>query len=143
MAYGLVRVLDDEGQAVGPWAPRLSPDLLRAMLRNMALTRAFDDRMFRAQRQGKTSFYMKCTGEEAVAVANASEYALGASVWAGDRDEGERVALRLRGGAAFVNAMVKSDPRLPFGGVGVSGWGRELGREGMRSFTVTRSVWVE
>ncbi len=81
--------------------------------------------------------------EEAVAVANASEYALGASVWAGDRDEGERVALRLRGGAAFVNAMVKSDPRLPFGGVGVSGWGRELGREGMRSFTVTRSVWVE
>lgn len=81
--------------------------------------------------------------EDAVAVANASEYALGASVWAGDRDEGERVALRLRGGAAFVNAMVKSDPRLPFGGVGVSGWGRELGREGMRSFTVTRSVWVE
>jgi 2-oxoisovalerate dehydrogenase E1 component alpha subunit len=71
MAYGLVRVLDDEGQAVGPWAPRLSPDLLRAMLRNMALTRAFDDRMFRAQRQGKTSFYMKCTGEEAVAVAQA------------------------------------------------------------------------
>ena len=70
-AFGLVRVLDDEGRAVGPWDPRLSPDTLRKMLRDMALTRAFDDRMFRAQRQGKTSFYMKCLGEEAVAIAAA------------------------------------------------------------------------
>jgi 2-oxoisovalerate dehydrogenase E1 component alpha subunit len=69
LAYTLVRVLDDEGQAVGPWNPRLSPDTLRAMLRDMALVRAFDERMFRAQRQGKTSFYMKCLGEEAVAIA--------------------------------------------------------------------------
>jgi len=71
LAYGLVRVLDDEGRAVGPWDPRLSPDMLRRVLRSMVLTRAFDERMFRAQRQGKTSFYMKCTGEEAVAVAQA------------------------------------------------------------------------
>ncbi len=69
MAFGLVRVLDDAGQAVGPWNPILSPDAKRKILRDMALTRAFDDRMFRAQRQGKTSFYMKCLGEEAVAVA--------------------------------------------------------------------------
>jgi 2-oxoisovalerate dehydrogenase E1 component alpha subunit len=69
MVYGLVRVLDDDGKAVGPWDPRLTPERLRAMLRAMALTRAFDERMFRAQRQGKTSFYMKSTGEEAVAVA--------------------------------------------------------------------------
>jgi 2-oxoisovalerate dehydrogenase E1 component alpha subunit len=71
MAYGLVRVLDDAGQAVGPWDPRLTPGTVRKMLRDMALTRAFDDRMFRAQRQGKTSFYMKCLGEEAVAVGAA------------------------------------------------------------------------
>jgi 2-oxoisovalerate dehydrogenase E1 component alpha subunit len=71
LAYGLVRVLDEAGQAVGAWDPRLSPDTLRQMLRDMALTRAFDDRMFRAQRQGKTSFYMKCLGEEAVAVGAA------------------------------------------------------------------------
>jgi 2-oxoisovalerate dehydrogenase E1 component alpha subunit len=71
LAYGLVRVLDDEGRAVGPWDPKLAPDRLRAMLRAMALTRAFDERMYRAQRQGKTSFYMKCTGEEAIAVAAA------------------------------------------------------------------------
>ena len=71
LAYTLVRVLDDEGRAVGPWDPKLSPDTLRNMLRNMALLRAFDERMFRAQRQGKTSFYMKATGEEAVSVAAA------------------------------------------------------------------------
>ncbi|MCP3732871.1 3-methyl-2-oxobutanoate dehydrogenase (2-methylpropanoyl-transferring) subunit alpha [Sphingomonas sp. MG17] len=69
LAYTLVRVLDDAGQAVGPWNPRLTPDTLRQMLRDMALVRAFDERMFRAQRQGKTSFYMKCLGEEAVAVS--------------------------------------------------------------------------
>jgi 2-oxoisovalerate dehydrogenase E1 component alpha subunit len=74
LAYTLIRVLDDNGQAVGPWNPRLSPDMLRKMLRSMVQLRAFDERMFRAQRQGKTSFYMKATGEEAVSVAAA--YAL-------------------------------------------------------------------
>lgn len=69
---GLVRVLDEEGRAVGPWDPRLSPDLARKMLADMVTVRVFDDRMYRAQRQGKTSFYMKCTGEEAIAVAAAT-----------------------------------------------------------------------
>jgi len=67
----LIRVLDDDFKAVGPWDPKLDPDTLRRGLRAMMLTRAYDDRMFRFQRQGKTSFYMKCTGEEAVAVAQA------------------------------------------------------------------------
>jgi 2-oxoisovalerate dehydrogenase E1 component alpha subunit len=69
MAFDLIRVLDAKGQAVGPWNPRLDAETLRRGLKHMLLTRAFDDRMFRAQRQGKTSFYMKSTGEEAVAVA--------------------------------------------------------------------------
>jgi 2-oxoisovalerate dehydrogenase E1 component alpha subunit len=69
LAYGLIRVLDDAGQALGGWDPHLSAERLRVMLRSMMLLRAFDDRMFRAQRQGKTSFYMKSTGEEAVSVA--------------------------------------------------------------------------
>jgi 2-oxoisovalerate dehydrogenase E1 component alpha subunit len=67
----LIRVLDDKGKAVGPWNPKLDPDTLRRGLRAMMLTRAYDERMFRFQRQGKTSFYMKCTGEEAVAVGQA------------------------------------------------------------------------
>jgi 2-oxoisovalerate dehydrogenase E1 component alpha subunit len=71
LAYTLVRVLDDDGRAIGPWDPRLEPDRLIRMLRDMALTRAYDDRLYRAQRQGKTSFYMKCTGEEATAIAPA------------------------------------------------------------------------
>jgi 2-oxoisovalerate dehydrogenase E1 component alpha subunit len=68
----LVRVLDEDGRAVGPWHPKLSPDTLRKMLADMVTVRVFDDRMYRAQRQGKTSFYMKCTGEEAIAVAAAT-----------------------------------------------------------------------
>ena len=71
LAFSLVRVLDAEGLAVGPWIPDLSADQLISGLRTMLLTRAYDERMFRAQRQGKTSFYMKCTGEEAIAAAQA------------------------------------------------------------------------
>ncbi len=74
LCFTLVRVLDDEGNATGPWDPRLDPETLRRMLKDMLSVRAFDTRMFRAQRQGKTSFYMKSLGEEAVAVAAA--YAL-------------------------------------------------------------------
>jgi 2-oxoisovalerate dehydrogenase E1 component alpha subunit len=68
----LVRVLGADHLAVGPWDPKLDPDSLRKMLRDMVTVRIFDDRMYRAQRQGKTSFYMKCTGEEAIAVAAAA-----------------------------------------------------------------------
>ncbi|MBE5073187.1 3-methyl-2-oxobutanoate dehydrogenase (2-methylpropanoyl-transferring) subunit alpha [Erythrobacteraceae bacterium E2-1 Yellow Sea] len=71
MAFDLVRVLGDDDQAHGAWYPNLDADTLRTMLRNMALVRAFDERMFRGQRQGKTSFYMKSTGEEATSVAAA------------------------------------------------------------------------
>ena len=65
-------MLGDDHQAVGPWNPKLDADTLRKMLRDMVTVRVFDDRMYRAQRQGKTSFYMKCTGEEAIAVATAA-----------------------------------------------------------------------
>jgi 2-oxoisovalerate dehydrogenase E1 component alpha subunit len=71
LAYALIRVLDDDGNALGPWDPKLDAETLRRGLRAMMLTRAYDERMYRVQRQGKTSFYMKCTGEEAVAVAQA------------------------------------------------------------------------
>ena len=69
LPYTLIRVLDEAGRATGPWDPRLDADTLRRMLRDMMLVRVYDDRMYRAQRQGKTSFYMKSTGEEAIAVA--------------------------------------------------------------------------
>ena len=73
LAYSLVRVLDDDGSATGPWMPELEPDALYHGLRAMVMTRTYDDRMLTAQRQGKTSFYMRCTGEEAIAVGHALE----------------------------------------------------------------------
>lgn len=69
LATELVRVLDDKHQAVGPWKPKLEAEALRTGLRHMLLTRIFDDRMLRAHRQGRISFYMQSTGEEAVATA--------------------------------------------------------------------------
>jgi 2-oxoisovalerate dehydrogenase E1 component alpha subunit len=71
LALGMVRVLDHNHQAVGDWNPEIKPDVLREGLRHMVLTRVYDDRMLKLQRQGKMSFYMKSTGEEAVAVAGA------------------------------------------------------------------------
>ena len=73
LAYSLIRVLDDDGSATGPWIPELEPDALYHGLRAMVTTRTYDDRMLMAQRQGKTSFYMRCTGEEAIAVGHALE----------------------------------------------------------------------
>lgn len=70
-AYGLVRVLGDDHKIIGDWNPKLDASVLRKGLRSMLLTRLFDQRMLRAQRTGKTSFYIQCTGEEAVAVAQA------------------------------------------------------------------------
>lgn len=69
MPFGMVRVLDDEGRAVGPWAVDEHPEFLRCGLRAMVQTRIFENRLFRAHRQGKTSFFMKSTGEEAIGVA--------------------------------------------------------------------------
>lgn len=71
LAYSLVRVLDHEGKAVGPWVPEVAPAQLRRGLRAMMKTRIFDARMLVAQRQKKISFYMQCLGEEAIAVAHA------------------------------------------------------------------------
>jgi len=71
LALGLVRVLDHNHQAVGEWDPKLDADVLREGLKHMVLTRVYDERMLKLQRQGKMSFYMKSTGEEAVAVAAA------------------------------------------------------------------------
>ena len=81
--------------------------------------------------------------DDAVALANASRYGLGGSVWTTDRTRGEAVARRLECGCTFVNGVVKSDPRLPFGGVKDSGYGRELSALGIREFVNAKTVWVD
>ena len=81
--------------------------------------------------------------DEAVEKANDTEFGLGASVWTRDRERGERVAARIDAGCTYVNQLVKSDPRVPFGGVKESGYGRELGEPGIKEFVNRKTVWVE
>jgi succinate-semialdehyde dehydrogenase/glutarate-semialdehyde dehydrogenase len=80
--------------------------------------------------------------EEAVRVANDTRFGLGASVWTADPERGIAVARRIRSGAAFVNAVVASDVRMPFGGTRASGYGRELAAAGIREFVDVRTWWV-
>jgi succinate-semialdehyde dehydrogenase/glutarate-semialdehyde dehydrogenase len=77
---------------------------------------------------------------EAITLANATQYGLGLSVWSAEH--GVEVARRITSGAAFINAVVASDPRVPFGGTKNSGYGRELSIAGIREFTNTRTYWV-
>jgi len=86
-------------------------------------------------------FRVKCI-EEALAIANDSRFGLGASAWTNDPAERERFIGDLEAGMVFINQMVASDPRVPFGGVKASGHGRELGPYGIREFTNAKTVWI-
>ncbi|MGH8178885.1 MAG: thiamine pyrophosphate-dependent enzyme [Steroidobacter sp.] len=92
LSTGLVRVLDDEHRAIGPWDPHLPHSELELGLRHMLLTRLFDDRMHRAQRQGKITFYIKSTGEEAVSVAQCMALRPGDMLFPSYRNQGLQIA---------------------------------------------------
>lgn len=82
--------------------------------------------------------------EDAIRIANDTSFGLGAAVFTEDADRGERIAKeKFRAGSCFVNGLVKSDPRLPFGGIGESGYGRELSHFGIREFVNAKTIWVK
>jgi acyl-CoA reductase-like NAD-dependent aldehyde dehydrogenase len=99
---------------------------------------AFDDELF-----GPVAAVIRAEdADHAVALANGTVYGLGASVYSASAQAGAAIAARLDAGAVFVNGMVRSDPRIPFGGTKDSGWGRELGDLGLLSFCNLKTVWV-
>ncbi len=99
---------------------------------------AFDEETF-----GPVAAVIRAKDEtDAVRLANDSQFGLGAALWTRDHARAERLAAAIEAGAVFVNGLVKSDPRLPFGGIKKSGYGRELSEYGIREFVNIKSVWM-
>ncbi|EQD76658.1 succinic semialdehyde dehydrogenase [mine drainage metagenome] len=104
---------------------------------------AFGMRVFREEVFGPAALIFRFRDErEALTLAGATPYGLGASIWSRDRARAEKLAQALPSGMVFVNAPVRSDPRLPFGGIRDSGFGRELGISGSREFVNVRTIWI-
>ena len=113
-----------------------APTVLTGVRPGMA---AFDEETF-----GPVAAVIRADGrDEAVELANRSPFGLGASVWTGDSVLAEALASEIESGSVFVNGIVKSDPRLPFGGIKASGYGRELSAVGIRELVNIKTVWVK
>jgi len=113
-----------------------SPTLLTHLKKGMP---AYDEEIF-----GPVACIIKTKDENlAIEIANDSVYGLSASLWTVDLDKGERLASRLRTGNVYINTMSKSDPSLPFGGIKKSGYGRELGTEGIKAFVNIKTLCIK
>ncbi|MDT8383769.1 MAG: NAD-dependent succinate-semialdehyde dehydrogenase [Gammaproteobacteria bacterium] len=134
IAAGAVRVIGGEPVA-GPGA-FYPPTILDQVRPGMV---AYEQELF-----GPVATVIRVADEAAaLATANDSRFGLGGSVWTKDSARGERFARRMQCGSAFVNGMVKSDPRLPFGGIKASGYGRELSQHGLREFVNVKTLWIK
>jgi succinate-semialdehyde dehydrogenase/glutarate-semialdehyde dehydrogenase len=99
---------------------------------------AFDEEIF-----GPVWSVIKAKDEqEAIALSNQSEYGLGASIWTSDLEKAERLSSQIEAGNVFINDIVKSDARLPFGGIKKSGFGRELSEYGLKEFVNIKTVFI-
>lgn len=99
---------------------------------------AYDDEIF-----GPVASLIKAKDEEdAIRIANDSPFGLGASLWTTNKEKAKEIAGKIESGSVFINGMVKSDPRLPFGGIKNSGYGRELSHYGIKEFVNIKTVWI-
>jgi succinate-semialdehyde dehydrogenase/glutarate-semialdehyde dehydrogenase len=100
---------------------------------------AFDDETF-----GPLAVITTATDEtDAIRLANQSRYGLGSALWTQDIDKANRLARQIQAGSVFINGLMRSDPRVPFGGIKLSGFGRELSEMGMKEFVNAKTIWVE
>ncbi len=100
--------------------------------------------VFMEETFGPVSIIIKAkNADDAIKIANDSSMGLGASIWTNDLKLAEKMATKIEAGAVFINGMVKSDPRIPFGGIKQSGYGRELGTYGIKEFLNIKTIWVK
>lgn len=113
-----------------------APTILDNLKKGMS---AYDEEIF-----GPVASLIKAKDvEDAIRIANDSPFGLGASIWTGNIQKAKEIATEIESGSVFINGMVKSDPRLPFGGVKNSGYGRELSHYGIKEFVNIKSVWIK
>ncbi|MBK7365135.1 MAG: NAD-dependent succinate-semialdehyde dehydrogenase [Nitrosomonas sp.] len=123
------------GFSIGEQGAYYAPTILDHVQPGMP---AFDEELF-----GPVLAIVRVSSvEEAVQLANLTQFGLGGSLWTGDPARGEALARQIHAGCTFVNGIVKSDPRLPFGGIKESGYGRELSYHGIREFVNIKTIWV-
>jgi succinate-semialdehyde dehydrogenase/glutarate-semialdehyde dehydrogenase len=103
-----------------------------------AKTRAYHEELF-----GPVAAVIRAADEEeAIRIANDTRFGLGSSIWSRDSAHAEKIAHEIEAGCTFINGMVRSDPRLPFGGTKASGFGRELSYHGIREFSNIKTMWI-
>lgn len=128
-------VLVTGGRAIPEHGFMYAPTILTNVQPGMP---AYDEELF-----GPVAAVIRASDEDdAIRIANDSRFGLGSSLWTRNHERAKRMAPLIRAGCVFVNGLVKSDPRLPFGGTGVSGYGRELSRWGLLEFVNIKTVWI-
>ena len=144
--YYATKLLMDDGQVQGAVAVigcapveregfYYQPSILD---RVTAKSRAYHEELF-----GPVAIVIRASDEaDALRIANESRFGLGSAIWSKDTARAEQLASQLQAGSTFINGLVKSDPRLPFGGVKASGYGRELSRLGIHEFVNAKTVWI-
>ena len=136
IAKGAKQLTGDNGSAVRRDGCNVQPILLDKVKPGMA---AFDEETF-----GPLAVIIEAKDEaDAIKLANQSDFGLGSALWTQDMDKADRLARQIQAGSVFINGLMRSDARVPFGGIKTSGFGRELSEIGMKEFVNVKTIWVE